>query len=924
MAEAAVGFLVQTIGSLLQDEAALLGAVRGEISDLKLELESTRSFLRDAHKYQNEGVRVWMAQVRDAAYKAEDIIDEFMYYIDHLKRRGGGFMGFLRRVVHLPEELLVKHRTAIKLQEIKAEIKAIAERSKRYDFGNVEDYPSSRRTPSWAQNLCESSFFIEGEDVVGIEKEKDMLVKWLVEGETILQQRTVISVWGMGGSGKTTLVSKAYNDHDVKRHFDCCAWISVSQNYVIEDVLRSMIEEFFHGEEELIPTGLSSMGYIQLGKLLVDFLQEKRYVVVLDDVWTNNFWRQVHVALPDCRLGSRIIITTRKEDIASYPYGVGSHVFHSKPLRKSDSWTLFCKKAFANDEQCPPELENLARALVEKCEGLPLAIVAMGGLMATKEKSELKWKAIYESLDWHLSNNPMLEVVKTILFLSFNDLPYYLKNCFLYCCLFPGDRWIAGTKLVQLWMAEGFLEERRGSLTPEEVGKIYLKELISRSLIQAVKKNQFFLVPKLCKLHDLMRELAISISERENFCSIYLQPGMKEEGRARHLSIFHTVDETHQFCRDMSQVRSFLAFNFDRSSTFSLNTLLSGFRLIRALDLKDAPIDNLPTSFGKLFNLRYLSLRGTRIKELPKSFGKLRNLQTLDLKRTQVKALPHGIVKLENLRHLITCRAAENEEFTHVIGMQVPADVWKLNNLQVLSCVEANSDVVKAIGRLTQIKKIYLTNVREEDEVALCASIEKLKLLGGLLVMVTDEEETLRMDALSSPPSSLRKLALIGRMKNVPPWFCKLQGIARLHLHWSRLTEDPIPHISVLPKLKHLTLVNAYDNGKVQLCFNEGFPELQQLSLLLLPELEEIIIAKGVMPRLIRLNLQICAKLKAVPRGIEHLTNLQELDLKEVSEELIKSIDGEESIDRPRVKHIPVINHYYKTASGHHEYESLS
>ncbi|KAA8525121.1 hypothetical protein F0562_007014 [Nyssa sinensis] len=919
MAEAAVGFLVQTIGSLLENEAALLGAVRSEISELKLELESTRSFLRDADKFQNDGVRVWMTQVRDAAFKAEDIIDEFMYQIDCLTRVGGGFKGFLRRVIYLPKELSLKHRTSIKLQRIKAEIKAIAERSKRYSFGNIEEFPSTRHTSSWAQNISESSFFTE-DDVVGIEKEKDLLIKWLVDGE---MQRTVISVWGMGGSGKTTLVSKAYRDRNVKRHFDCSAWISVSQSYDIGDLFRRMIEEFFNGEEELVPTGLSSMGYIMLVKILIEFLQQKRYVVVLDDVWDNNFWRQINVALPDGRHGSRIIITTRKEDIASYPYGVGGHVLHPKPLRKTDAWTLFCKKAFCNNAssaQCPPELENLARALVEKCEGLPLAIVAMGSLMATKEKSELKWRAISDSLNWHLSNNPMLEVVKTILFLSFNDLPYYLKNCFLYCCLFPENRWIAGTKLVQLWMAEGFVEERRGQ-TPEEVGKSYLKELISRSLIQTVKKNQIFLGPKLCKLHDLMREIALSISERDNFCSIYHQPGINEGRRTRHLSV-HTVDGT-LLCRDMSQVRSFLAFNFDTSSTFYLNTLLSSFGLIRVLDLKDAPIDNLPKNFGKLFNLRYLSLRGTRIKELPKSFERLRNLQTLDLKRTEVKALPRGIVKLQNLRHLITCSAAENEEFTQVIGIQVPADVWKLKNLQVLSCIEANSDVVKGIGSLTQIKKIYLTKVREEDELPLCASIEKLELLCGLLVMVTDEEETLRMDALSSPPSSLRKLALIGRLKNVPPWFCKLHSIARLHLHWSRLPEDPIPHLSVLPKLKHLTLVNAYDNGKVKLCFNEGFPELQQLSLVLLPELIEIIISEGVMPQLRCLNLHVCAKLKAVPQGIEHLTKLEELDLKDVSEELIKGIEEEESIDRPRVKHIPVINYYFKTPSGYN-CESLS
>ncbi|GFZ08632.1 NB-ARC domain-containing disease resistance protein [Actinidia rufa] len=812
MAEAAVEFLVGRIGSLLAEKAILLGSVRGEIRELMRELESIRSFLRvaDKCKDRNEEVRDWVAQVRDIAYKAEDIIDEFTYEMDGLRRGGARFKGFLRRVVHLPRELLVKHQTAIKLQEITVEIKAIPERIKRYDLGRLEEDQSSQANPKWVRNLGESSFFIKDDDVVGIDNERGLLLKWLMDEKV---QRTVISVWGMGGSGKSTLVAKAYKNEAVKRYFDCRAWVTVTTHYRIEDIFRRMIEEFIPRRKELVPSELKAKGYKQLAEILVEFLQQKRYVIVLDDVWDNNFWNQVSAALPDCIHGSRIILTTRNKDIASFPYGVSCHVIEHCPLQFSDAWTLFCKKAFANDlnNQCPPHLENLSRLLVEKCEGLPLALAALGGLMASKERSELKWRAVYDSFNWHLSETPGLE-------------------------------------------------------------------------------------------------------------------GMKDAGRARRFSIHNVDDEALQLGIDMSQVRSFSACHFDKSHNFPLDSLLSCFRFLRVLGLQDAPIDSVPISIGKLFNLRYLNLRGTGIKVLPKSLERLVNLKSLDIQETEVKALPRGIVKLRNLRHILASVKAldtRNEEFTFIKGVQVPTDIWKLSNLQILQCIEANKEIIRGIGNMTQLQKLELTNVRQEDESALCASLEKLKLLRHLLVMVTDQEETLRIGALSSLPLKLSKLTLIGRLDSVPRWFISLHSIVHLHLHWSRLREDPIPYLQALPNLQRLVLVNAYNQKKKQLCFSVGFPKLHTLSLLVFSELEEVIIEKGGMPSLARLSLSARPKLKKVPRGIEYLTKLEQLDMKDVSTELIQGIRGEESFDRSRVCHIPVINHYYQTPSGH-KFESLS
>ncbi|KAL7205141.1 hypothetical protein ACSBR2_018128 [Camellia fascicularis] len=428
MALSAVGLVTGRIVSALENEASLIGGVRDELNQLNHELTSMRSFLEDANKtiVQTKGEKTWVANVRDLAYEVEDIIDEYMYYMNKQKVYGK-FTRFLLQIIYAPKNLWVRHQIATKLQKINHMIKAIPKRNQRYGINCVKEANSSsqdhqRRLP----NRSESSLFARDDDLVGLEDGKEQLLGWLMDKEE--PQRTVISVVGMGGSGKTTLVAQAYNSQIVKRQFDCYAWITVSQTYVVNDSLRSIIKEFYRGAKEAIPMDLSSMGYRELIEMITNFLQLKRYVIVFDDAWSSNLWRDIHVSLLDEGLGSRVIITTRKEDIASSSFWVKSRVHYIKLLGVSDAWNLFCMKAFSSNPNrcCPPNLKTLAQDLVAKCKGLPLAIAALGGVMSSKYL-ESNWRKIYNSLSWELSNNLGLEVVKTILLLGFNDLTYRLK-----------------------------------------------------------------------------------------------------------------------------------------------------------------------------------------------------------------------------------------------------------------------------------------------------------------------------------------------------------------------------------------------------------------------------------------------------------------------------------------------------------------
>ncbi|WCJ34838.1 Disease resistance protein RPM1 [Euphorbia peplus] len=904
MAAIQADFLVEKIISVIEKEAELIGSARDEFDEVKRELVSMRSFLEDADKRSNqtEGEKAWVASVRDLMYDVEDVIDEFMYHT--MKRRGRHKVSriFLETIA-FPKILWEKHQIASRLQRIKAVIKTIPERNQRYGVDCIVGNASSSSSYTGMVH-GESSLFIEDDELVGIEDERELLVGRLINGE---KHRGTISVVGMGGSGKTTLVAKAYSCQNAKHHFDCYAWLTVSQTYVIEDLFRSLIKQFY---KENVPAELSSMGYRQLVEMLVYYLESKSYLVVLDDVWCPNLWSQIKVSFPNNYRGSRVMLTTRNENVASLFCEVESHIHHIRALSGNKAWDLFCAKAFSrNSKRCPDELESLAHEIVGKCQGLPLAIVSLGSLLSGKS-SESEWRLAYNNLNWELQNSGMH--LNSILLLSYNDLPYNLKRCFLYCCLFPEDYEFKRKRLIRLWMAEGFVEHVRGA-TPEQVAEGYLVQLVRRSMLQAVKRNWFGL-PKACKMHDMLRELALSIAEKEKFCSVYDdRKGGQCDGIARRLSI-QANGKDDKLNQPMSQLRSF--FIFGKNTPIALfDTLVSDFKLLRVLDLQDAPpIEKLPNDVVTFFNLRYLNLRGTLVKELPKSIGRLCNLETLNILDTKIQALPKGIVKLQNLRYLVAARRnfVRYREFDCISGVKMPSDVCTLKNLQVLGCIEANRDLITRLATMTQLVRLELSNVKQSDERDLCSAIQNMPLLRTLGVYGR-YGEILELNALESPPPNLWRVCLRGKFESIPEWFHSLQNLMFLGLQWCCLVKDPIPKLQVLTNLRQLILVKAFEGE--YLYFPEGFDHLERLELVNFPTLRRIHIAKGAMSGLKELHIDDCQDLEMIPAGVIHLNHLQQLTLWNLSKEVIERIRAPFGVDSPLVQHITNIYHY-NTASG--------
>ncbi|XP_058112904.1 disease resistance protein RPM1-like [Magnolia sinica] len=548
MAESVVKFLLENLSALLKEEASLLKGVRKEVKEIETELNRMRALLRDAdrRKDSNEEMKTWVGEVRDAAHDVEDIIDEFLHRM--YRPRRGGFNGFLIDTIHIPKNICNRHQLARRLQETKVNVQNIFQRRP----SQIEEVTRSSDVSELWRRDVETSVFKADNDIVGMKKEIDLIVGWLVEEE---QRATVISVTGMGGVGKTTLVAEAYKNQQVKKLFDCYACVSVSQSLRIDELLRSIIKQLLEAKKDVVPNDLATKDAGELRRMVRGLLESKKYLIILDDVWTMNDWNKLNVIFSNCGCGSRLVVTTRDSDVATAA-GEGSRVCKVRLLDHEEAWVLFCKKALRS-EPCPLELEPLAQSIVEKCEGLPLAIVAMGGLLSLRDKNALEWNPIYKNLSWQLRNNQMLEPVKRILLLSFYDLPYRLKHCFLYCCMFPEDYLIEHMWLIRLWVAEGFVEET-GKITMEEVAEDYLKELVRRNILQVVETNEFGR-SKSCRMHDIVREVALLLSHEEKFYMTYDDLQARQNGKFRRMSIYSSGEINHSSA-DLLQCGSSLSF----------------------------------------------------------------------------------------------------------------------------------------------------------------------------------------------------------------------------------------------------------------------------------------------------------------------------------------------------------------------------
>ncbi|WVZ53736.1 hypothetical protein U9M48_004639 [Paspalum notatum var. saurae] len=886
MAEAVVGVLIGKLGSALANQAAAYGAslickeasalkgLFGEIRKAEEELKSMKAYLRDLEKFKDadETTGIFIDKIRELSFRIEDIVDEFMYKLEDDKN--GRFAAkMMKRIKHVK----VWHRLALRLRDVNTELEDAAKRKVRY--AGSSGHHAIHTNPT----VCPA----REEDLVGIEDNAAMIKQWLL-GDLEEMNNKVITVWGMGGVGKTTLVDHVYKA--VKVDFDASAWITVSKSYQAEDLLKKIAREFS------ISIDSSDMDMRRLTQDIRKHLEGKRYILILDDVWEQDVWINYIMPVFPTNCTSRFILTSRLYEIASL--ATSNCAVKLEPLQKYQANVLFCRLAFwnSNEKRCPAELCDLAENFLQKCEGLPIAIACISRLLSCKPAVYAEWRNIYDKLELQ-STKSMIPGVDKILKVSFEVLPYELKNCFLHCALFPEDYKMKRRRLIRHWITSGFIKQKENK-TLEQVAEGYLIDLVNRSLLDVVQKNKFGRM-KCFRMHDVIRHLAIDKAMKECFGKVYEGHGTFSVHGTRRLSIQGT-DILPLNQSDATHLRAIYVF----SSSIDIDLLipiLASSVLLSTLDLQGTQIKVLPNEVFSLFNLRFLGLRYTGIVVIPEAIGRLQNLEVLDAFRTGIVSLPKDIAKLKKLRYLYasSVSARINGQPWYSGGVNVTKGIKQLTGLYALQTIIASLETLSEVAAMTELRTFSVTKVTSEHSLNLCNAIMNMSHLAHLSVDASNDNEVLPLEELRLP-ETLNKLELNGQIEKarVPQIFSSwshLNNLTMLNLIFSKLNEDSFPSLKALRELCCLQLCYAYD-GKI-ICFPaQSFPRLKTLYIVGASQLNQIEMEEGALESLDDLLLADCPELKHVPRGIESITSLEELNFRNTSEELIEMLrQGRES-----------------------------
>ena len=287
----------------------------------------------------------------------------------------------------------------------------------------------------------ETHSFIPPENIVGRDDDKEKNIRLLMQ-QNAGRNVGVIPIVGMGGLGKTTLAKLAYNDDRVVSYFQLRMWVCVSENFD----LKRLITEILKYE---IGTIDGSLSLNQWQEKLREFLKDKKYLLVLDDIWNDdsNKWTELKNLLTGGCSGSKIIVTTQNGLVATIMSTGDIH--NLNVLSTEDCLSLFVELAFKEqEEKNNPNLLKIGEVIVRKCKGVPLAVSTLANMLYS-EVDEGEWNRVKNNDMWSLKQG--VDDILPILQLSYNQLPFHLKRCFVYCSLFPKNYEFKSGELIQIW-----------------------------------------------------------------------------------------------------------------------------------------------------------------------------------------------------------------------------------------------------------------------------------------------------------------------------------------------------------------------------------------------------------------------------------------------------------------------------------------
>ncbi|WMV52154.1 hypothetical protein MTR67_045539 [Solanum verrucosum] len=852
MADLVIGATVKVVLdkllSLTIEEAKSLRNCKKNLRILTKYVSMIQALIHDAERRQvdDQAVEQWLKMLERVAEDAENVFDEFRY--EYLKAQ----------VKNIRTKLMEKKILPIR----------------------------------------ETDSLVVASDVVG--RDKDVAeIK-----EKILNMRKdavlcTIPIVGMGGLGKTTLAKRIFNDQHIKQQFEKRVWLCLPEMVETKSFLELILESLTKRKVEVQSRDI-------IVKTLQDALGEKKYLLVLDDLWhvDSTSWHEFMDTLRGINTsrGNCILVTTRIKQVAS-TVAVNLHMLGK--LTDYHCWSIFKQRVFV-DGEVPEEILSIENKIVEMCQGLPLAASVLGGLLCNKEKHE--WRAV-------LDGNPLVageddngeNSIKKILKLSYDYLPSpHLKKCFAYFAIFPKDFEFEKDQLIQLWMAEGFLGPSQETTLMEDVGNKVFQLLLQNSLLQDVKLDDLNKI-KYCKMHDLVHDLAGDILKSKLFDQKSI--GGENLSQVRYFGWDSPSDQIDK----INESGRLCTLFWKRIIS---EKLLLSFQFLRVLNLSRSGIKVLSAKIGKLIYLRYLDLSSTEIKALPNSICKLYNLQTFRINSCySLRKLPEEMANMISLRH-IYCDfhyqtyldfAGWRSRFIGNYQFQMPLNMGQLTSLQTLQFFYVGLETGRRIEELGHLKNLrgeltikHLQLVVNKEEARTAYLQEKPNIYKLTYLWTHDESEGCEindehvLDGLQPHPN-LKTLAVVDYFgTKFPSWFSEglLPNLVKLKLSGCKRCKE-IPSLGQLKFLRHLELIgfleleclgstfygvdvndkgSSSNNGNIQV-----FPSLKEL---VLQNMNSLIEWKGdevgvrMFSALEKLRITKCPLLEGTPRQLEILREL--------------------------------------------------
>ncbi|XP_062197801.1 putative disease resistance protein RGA1 [Phragmites australis] len=910
--DALASYVQNMLTEMAKEEVHMLLGVFGEIDKMGVKLGDLKNFLADADRRNitDLTVQAWVRELRDTMYDATDILD-----LCQLKAMEWGPSQDVRcfnPLLFCMRNPLHAHNIGSRIKNLNQRLDGIKARSAAFDFINLGSYKDhNRKVASSRRGTRETTGELNESGLVGEKIEEDMrnLVEMLTKEEQTHREYNKIMVFaivGVGGIGKTTLAQKIFNNDIIQQEFTKKIWLSVNQDFNEAELLRRAIIEV-GGDHHAAGNAKAA-----LVRTLKEAVKGHKTLLVMDDVWDHHAWEGV-LKTPLFNIlarGSCVLVTTRHDIVARGMKAVEPY-HHVDKLEPEDAWSLLKKQVVENENDEPKidMLKDIGMGIIAKCDGLPLAVKVMGGLLCQKKTRRGDWENVLNDSVWSVSQMP--EELNYAIYLSYQDLHPSLKPCFLHYSLLPKSTVLFVHDIVGMWISEGFVHGDSRDL--EGLGREYYDELILRNLIEP---DMSYVDQLACNMHDVVRSFAQYVARDEALVTHNSEIDIIGELNPRKL--FRLSLET-EGSKSSELEWSSLKAHISLRTLISVGHIkikpgdsLAYFPSLRTLHIQSVEFDALVESLYQLKHLRYLSIQYTRTSRLPENIGKMKFLQYISLAGCEnLVKLPGSIAKLQQLRYLNLNGTSINN---------IPRGFGGLTNLRKLYGFPAHMDgdwcSLEELGPLSHLIRLHISGLENvsSSSFAIKARLgEKVRLSYLLLSCISrhrddgrlvkeeesiSEKEQQQIEELFDelcPPPCLEFLQIRGYFgRRLPRWMISTTveplGCLRILMMEDLPCCTELPDsLCRLPCLEFLQILHAPVIKHIGPEFLQPYPhDLSSLDylgsvvkaeVLGSPDLERI----SNLPKLQNLLISICPKMKI----LEGVPALQRLKLQDYDMETL-------------------------------------